>query len=168
MGLVWWLMRVLGPCLVVNGGVGPCLVVNGVWAVFFIWVVSQLTTVNGSVELGFLPPQPHESTPKPLPPQIQSPDLTKLSPLLPPSLSAAAFPCCHRRLGALPCSLCGSDFPRCCCCASLQPPPPPPSRAAAAAAGAILLKASPHHSLHGRPGCCSDAIDAPPMPWSNI
>jgi hypothetical protein len=119
MGLVWWLMRALGPCLVVNGGVGSCLVVNGVWAVFSIWVVAQLMTVNGSVELGFLPPQPHDSTPKPLPPQIQSPDLTKLSPLLPPSLSAAAFPCCRRRLGALPCSLCGSDFPRCCCCAFL-------------------------------------------------
>jgi hypothetical protein len=41
---------------VVNGGVGPCLVVNGAWAVFSIWVVAQLTTVNGSVGLGFLPP----------------------------------------------------------------------------------------------------------------
>jgi hypothetical protein len=85
MGLVWWLMGALGPCLVVNGGVGPCLVVNGVWAVFSIWVVAQLTIVNGSVGLGFLPPQPRDSTPKPPPQQIQSPDLTKL----PHSLSAA-------------------------------------------------------------------------------
>jgi hypothetical protein len=79
------------PCLVVNGGVGPCLVVNGAWAVFSIWVVAQLTTVNGSVGLGFLLPQPRDSTPKP-PPQIQSPDLTKLPP---PSLAAAAglVPC---------------------------------------------------------------------------
>jgi hypothetical protein len=106
-------MGTLGPCLVVNGGVGPCLVVNGAWAVFSIWVVAQLTTVNGSVGLGFLPPQPRDSTPKPPLPQIQSPDLTKL----PPSLSAAAFPCCCRWLGPLPCSLCGSDFSLCCCCA---------------------------------------------------
>jgi hypothetical protein len=112
MDLVWWLMGALGPCLVVNGGVGPCLVVNGAWAVFSIWVVAQLTTVNGSVGLGFLPPQPCDSKPKPPPPQIQSPDLTKLS----SSLSAAAFPCCRRQLGPLPCSLCGSDFSRCCCC----------------------------------------------------
>jgi hypothetical protein len=105
-------MEALGPCLVVNEGVGPCLVVDGAWAVFSIWVVAQLTTVNGSVGLGFLPPQPRDSTPKPPLPQIQSLDLTKL----PPSLSATAFPCCRRWLGPLPCSLCGSDF-SCCCCA---------------------------------------------------
>jgi hypothetical protein len=135
MGLVWWLM----------GALGPCLVVNGAWAVFSIWVVAQLTTVNGSVGLGFLPPQPRDSTPKLPPPQIQSPELTKLS----PSLSAAdgLVPLWLRLLLLL-------------LRLSLQPLLPP-SRAAA---GAILLKASPHHSLRLRPGRYSDAIDAPPMP----
>jgi hypothetical protein len=116
------------------------------------------------------------TTPKPPLPQIQSlptfphietPLCCRRCKLLASAAACRRLPFCHRRLGALPCSLHSFDFPccrRCRCCGLSLQPLPLPSPAAAATADAFPLKASPHRSLRRRPGHRSDAIDAPPTP----
>jgi hypothetical protein len=152
-----------GPCLVVNGGIGPlsggkwgCWALSGgKWDVgcLSIWVVAQLTTVNGSMGLGFLPPQPRDSTPKPPPQQIQSPDLTKL-PLPSPAAADGLVPCLAPSAAPTSPAAAAAPFP-----------------AAAAAAFQCSRCCRWCHPAQGVAsplrrcsGCRSDAIDTPPTP----
>jgi hypothetical protein len=100
-------------------GVGLCLEVNGVWAVFHFGC-GQLTTVNGSVGLDFLLPQPRDSmqsrrrrksslltSPSYRLPRLPLPSPAAADGLVPclapsvartsPAAAAAAFPCNRRR-----------------------------------------------------------------------
>jgi hypothetical protein len=69
---------------------GCCALHCGKWGVACLFHLGCGPTNDIKWErgLGFLPPQPRDSTSRP-PPQIHSPNLTKLLPLLPPSPAVA-------------------------------------------------------------------------------